>query len=280
MKRYYSLVAALLLVGGAVHSQQQQGTSKTTNDIILQNTTTDFTPSLITDTFDGAGDNDKTRISLSLDDASLKDAVKDICDQSHANYVIEKDVPQDARVTVHAKGLRVSTALDVVTQAANVGWSVETTYKPASKSADKTTTYHITRQSGRSMYWTGNLALTPSLKALTTNGNQFYTVAPNQRTSDLWFTPNGKSLTFNQNKDYSNYLYELVAPEKRSTFTCPHCKGQVTIVRKPHAVKCPKCGREMQPGWQFCPNDGTKRPADPGEWRFCPLCGKPIDVEN
>jgi hypothetical protein len=44
--------------------------------------------------------------------------------------------------------------------------------------------------------------------------------------------------------------------ELRQTFTCPHCKGRITTVR-------PRSQRDSQ-----------------AAWRFCPLCGKPVDMEE
>src|SRR5205814_108603 len=47
----------------------------------------------------------------------------------------------------------------------------------------------------------------------------------------------------------------------RYTFTCPHCKGQVTGIRQAQQPSCPKCGRTFEPDWKLCPVDGTKRPS-------------------
>ena len=65
--------------------------------------------------------------------------------------------------------------------------------------------------------------------------------------------------------------------EVRSTFTCPHCKNQVTVIHKPESPKCEKCGRVFHDDWQFCPFDGAKRPAGTDtDWQFCPICGERI----
>jgi len=69
-------------------------------------------------------------------------------------------------------------------------------------------------------------------------------------------------------------------PENRSTFVCPHCKGQAQVLRPRQQTRCPKCGRAFQGDWQFCPYDGAKRPAAPGGWRFCPFCGKAVEKEK
>jgi hypothetical protein len=75
--------------------------------------------------------------------------------------------------------------------------------------------------------------------------------------------------------------YSFTSPSSLWTFTCPHCKGQVTSVRRAaDAAKCPTCSRTMATEWQFCPSDGTKRPAARNEWKFCPMCGKTVDLRQ
>ncbi len=73
-----------------------------------------------------------------------------------------------------------------------------------------------------------------------------------------------------------NYL----GAETRTSITCPHCKGNVTAIRTRTAPKCTKCSRTFQAGWEFCPADGTKRPAENNEWKHCPLCGKEVDFSK
>ncbi len=71
-------------------------------------------------------------------------------------------------------------------------------------------------------------------------------------------------------------VYDITTTEARSTFTCPSCKEQITVLRKHTAPKCPTCGKDFQKEWKFCPNDGAKRPAEAGDWKFCPHCGKAV----
>ncbi len=73
-------------------------------------------------------------------------------------------------------------------------------------------------------------------------------------------------------------VYSYSQNENRSTFTCPHCKRQATVIRKAEAAHCPKCERVMQSDWQFCPNDGTKRPASETAWKFCPFCSRAVTM--
>jgi hypothetical protein len=71
-------------------------------------------------------------------------------------------------------------------------------------------------------------------------------------------------------------LFTTRVREERSIFTCPHCHGQVTVIRKHEAPICPECGRAFEAQWKVCPFDGAKRPVAAGEWQFCPICGKSI----
>src|SRR5207249_4488782 len=69
---------------------------------------------------------DDTRIDLDLDNVPVRDAVKRICDQAKQEYTVDDDVPDTSRVTVRAHDVRLSTALDLVTQASGIGWASET----------------------------------------------------------------------------------------------------------------------------------------------------------
>jgi len=71
-------------------------------------------------------------------------------------------------------------------------------------------------------------------------------------------------------------LFTTRTRSEHSIFTCPHCHQQVTVVRAHETPTCSECGRAFQTDWKVCPFDGTKRPVVAGEWRFCPICGKPL----
>lgn len=81
-------------------------------------------------------------------------------------------------------------------------------------------------------------------------------------------------------RDGGNFFSLRTTTERRATFTCPHCKNQITMIRRGSQPKCPTCQRLFQPDWKFCPFDGAKRPPSPSDWHFCPICGKPISMEN
>jgi hypothetical protein len=75
-------------------------------------------------------------------------------------------------------------------------------------------------------------------------------------------------------------LFTTRTRTERSIFTCPHCHEQATVVRSHEAPSCPECGRQFQTDWKVCPFDGAKRPANTGEWKFCPVCGKSLGEQR
>lgn len=89
-------------------------------------------------------------------------------------------------------------------------------------------------------------------------------------------TRNESGVPFFKGLPYIGRLFTVRETEERSTFTCPTCRFQATILAKRHPVKCAACGREMQDDWKVCPFDGARRPAGQTEWRVCPHCGTPI----
>lgn len=205
------------------------------------------------DVFSAGGN---ARVSLELENTPVREALKHIFDQVKVPYTVDADVPGEARVTVKARDVRFHTALNLITEAAGVGWTVE---QKVARQADPLQriaaagagTYRI----GKSVQ--GGMALSRIL--LHRDGS---VTAPALKFTD------------------SLIPYAVWGREERSTFTCPHCKAQSTLVRVKNQPKCPKCERTYQPDWQFCPADGTKRPAPPAEWRFCPSCGKQVQPEK
>lgn len=193
-------------------------------------------------------------VTVEIDNATARDAFKTVLDNAKQEFVMDEDVPQDARVSLRAANVRLSTALDVISQSAGVNWRIETKGgKPVVRIGKS-----VPKQSEFS----------------------FFTSAVPQ-TADVLHefirkAPKGSSVL----KDMSSGILRYQLSEERSTFTCPHCKGQTTMLRQRQQPKCPKCERLFQPSWQFCPVDGSKRPATPGEWKHCPLCGKQVDKDK
>jgi hypothetical protein len=73
---------------------------------------------------------------------------------------------------------------------------------------------------------------------------------------DLHVAPSYTVKPLHMQLDRSQSLvYKVTEQEEHATFTCPHCKKQITIVRK---------------------KTSQQRPAAQNDWHFCPNCGKPV----
>jgi hypothetical protein len=185
---------------------------------------------------------EEVEIRLDINNVPVREALKHIFEQAKQEHIVDDDVPQDVRVTVRASNVKLSTALDLVTQAAGVQWTTE-------------------RRDSRTVVRIGKSALRSAIRRLVPDVNTFLREIPGVR-----FDSGGSPLFFGR--------------DQRSAFTCPHCKERVTIVGQKQQPKCPKCSRVFQDDWQFCPVDGSKRPPTPGAVRFCPLCGKEVPAEK
>jgi hypothetical protein len=191
---------------------------------------------------------DNQPVDLDLENVTVQDAARQIVERSKvkADVVVDPDVSADTRITLRVRGVRPSTALDLVAQSARVNWGVE-------RRDDKTTV-----RLGKSVH--------PGMMFRQDVIQRFPAIAPG---AGVLTVPQ-----FNVNRDIRMFTTQ------RSTFMCPHCKGQATVLRQSAPPQCPKCNRLFQADWQFCPADGTKRPAQSSDWKFCPLCGKRVDIEK
>lgn len=196
---------------------------------------------------------DDTRIDLDLQDVSIAEALKVTLQRAGKELVLDPDFTADRRVTLKAKDVKLSTALDLITESAGAGWRVEV-------------------RDGKPVYRIGK-SIRTSFAAF---GLNFHDPRPEVLRDHFLNVPE-----FSQRfiPDL-NHLYVLGVDEERSTFQCPHCKGQTTVVRRRQQPKCTKCSRVFQKDWQFCPADGAKRPAAPNQWKFCPHCGKEVKAEK
>lgn len=195
-----------------------------------------------------------TKLAVKFDDLPVRDALKRVLEQAKQDYVIDDDVPASARISLDIKDVQLSPVLDLLTQSAGVGWRRE-----------------VTRQ--RSQTNTSSKTIVRVGKSVATNrpSGTLNRVLPSN------IIVSGREPTI-----INPFLYRYSTTEQRSTFTCPHCKGQATLLQTRRAQPaCPKCQRTFQSDWQFCPSDGTKRPAaTTGAWRFCPLCGKTVSLQT
>jgi len=216
-------------------------------------------------TFTAFGGGEDVRVDVDLKDATPREALKHVFDQTKLKHQVDEDVPDEPRITFTGKGIRLSTALSLIAEVAGVNWTIErrVSVKPAPAppaagaprvpqppgSYETTVVYRIGKKVSPSRMFFGSTlpALPgPALEGLLGEGGMLNVLTRTR--------------------------------EERSTFNCPHCKGQTTMIRVKQRASCPKCSRLLQDDWQFCPADGTKRPAAPNEWRYCPICGKNVPV--
>lgn len=194
-----------------------------------------------------------TRLDLDLNDVPVADAVRRVSELAKVNVQVDEDVPKEAKVTLKAKNIRLSTAMDLITQAAGVYWTREIT--------DGKTTLRV----GKAVR-PGAIILRNSMPgrgSVTIPDIHLPRIDPDRFEGAL---PQVFSLS------------EMV--EIRSTFNCPHCKKQAVVLRRNQQPRCTTCNRPFQSGWQVCPFDGTKRPAAQGDWKFCPFCGKAVKMDE
>lgn len=214
-------------------------------------------------------------IDLDLNDAPVRDAVKQILElgAKDVDVVIEGDVPEEARVTLRAKGVRLGTALDLVTQAAGVNWVVERNGK------ERKTAVHVGKKV-RSSISPRAIELIPGVAGdarrfggyVGLGGGGAFSVTAPRTPGPAVAAPRLPGLPLDLKRDFI-----FTTPEVRSTFQCPHCKGRTTLIRSSREPDCTRCARTFQPEWQFCPVDGAKRPPSPNDFQFCPMCGKRVE---
>ncbi|MCW3055074.1 MAG: hypothetical protein JWN14_4244 [Chthonomonadales bacterium] len=262
------------------------------------------------------------RVNLNLRNAPLKEAVKQLNEQTKYEFVLEADAPTDARVTVVAKNIRLNTALDMLTDATGLNWNQQTVKKADSK--ENNVVFHLGKKVARNPYWSNffwgdnnwdfkdNPAIhfNDSNKEFQWNGklNEFKLnygagankLQLNQKLNSLLQGNKGGNAPLKIPNLQGNQLNLLKSTplssiytlgnslvgttnllETHSTFTCPNCKHQITVVHQHQAPKCDKCGRAFHDDWDFCPFDGAKRPATASDaWQFCPICGKSIKPDE
>lgn len=179
------------------------------------------------------GGRSAARVDLDIRELGVKEALKRVLEQVKVEYAINDDVPDQPRVTVSAKNVRLSTALDLLTQCGGVGWTYE-----RSSSGWR---YRIGKTVSRGLFPNVLGAGAP------------FRVDVNKFGSDTEFP-------YVITAPAQGSAYTLRFDERRSSFTCPHCKAKITMVRTQET------------------RDGISK-ASP-EWKFCPVCGKRIELQR
>jgi hypothetical protein len=217
------------------------------------------------------------RVSLDVTDMPVKQALKTLCDQAKVTLETEKDVPDDAKVTVKLNNVRFLTALNAVTESAGIGYQMQYTVKDKKAQGSVKVGKNLKPATGVSRLLNGKAGNIYNWAngALTIPHVDINRPLFDPQTGKKLVIPNTPQapLTFGH---APSGVYNLRTSEERHTFTCPHCKEQVTIISKRESPKCDKCGRIFQSDWKFCPFDGAKRPANADTWEYCPHCGKRV----
>lgn len=196
----------------------------------------------------GLGLPDK-KVDLEVQDANVRTAFEQLAKQAELDVVVEAGVDMERRATILAKSLPLAASVEALAAIYQVSWIHE-----------------IRDGKARLRIMKGRPGL---LSAFTRPGALLEGVPDAGRFFSLRMQPGPDGVA-----------YVLGAREKRASFECPHCKGKVTLVQSSEAVRCAKCGIPFQENWQFCPRDGTRRPAAQPAVRFCPLCGKEVKVDR
>ncbi len=243
--------------------------------------------------------NETSQIYLDVDfnNTPLKEALKKLTQKASRDIGIQADVDQEVRVSLKAKKIRLSTAMSAISDQTGLNW--ETTSEVMGDSKTLKTKYRLGKKSGEPFPWPntqyGNLKdrwnATPNQVIQTFAFDTAHDKAESSNSSKNSFSaktdieghtlfsgvPVISKIFQNSDPRFSNALtYSLSTQETRSTFTCPHCRKQLTIVSQKQSPKCPDCKRDFLSDWKFCPFDGAKRPASGIEWGFCPICGKDL----
>ncbi len=181
------------------------------------------------------------KISVNLNNVTVQDGLKKIFEQAKQLYILDSDLPMSKTISLQMPEVPFNTALDVMTQTAGINWSREVRYANDSKAP--VLTYRITKA--------------PRGSAMAV----FHPFAGTQDDGKVLFEYNsgGAPLALADN-DGIRKLISIMIPEERLTFTCPHCRGKVAAAKPPR-------------------KETTASKSINYHWKFCPLCGKKINLE-
>ena len=212
-------------------------------------------------------------VGVQLREATLPQTLRTVFDEvEDAAYELNAGARRQ-RLTLETEGIRLTTLLDLISQAFGVEWRREV--------KDGRTLYRITEPQRIRL---SSLGARPEEAPA---AFEFTDARLKPVFDKLVLRPEGSAILDSQDSAFRIFLgeagddaatYRIAVAEEVSAFTCPHCNVRVLAQRDPAPPKCVKCSRQFQAQWQFCPFDGAPRPIELREWSFCPACGKRVNV--
>lgn len=199
------------------------------------------------------------RVNLDIDNLPIRDAIKHVSKLTKLDFKIDDEIAKDIRVTLKAPNVRLSSALDMITDAGGIYWSRDLIVgadEPGPKPL-----YHIRKTPAAS-----------SMAIISSDNKGKPQVLGGFGKGSVFFHPDTGSS--------QQWVTNVLLPETRSKIVCPHCKGKVVAYRPKVSDRCETCHKKLPEGAKYCPADRTPRPAPPKPWKYCPLCGKPVDYED
>jgi predicted RNA-binding Zn-ribbon protein involved in translation (DUF1610 family) len=170
----------------------------------------------------------EAKISVDFDNVPLREALRKLFADAKADYDVEDGASTDARVFLKAKNIRLASALQALTDQANVRW---------------TTVWKVREEE---MKFRASYRILPAIQ---------FASFPAPPASI--FSPRVPSAATDvPQPPYRPGTFVINTPELRQTFHCPHCGGEITTVKP------------------------QKRSRSRAQWKFCPLCGKQVDMEE
>ena len=211
------------------------------------------------------------RVSVDLRDVTVREAARRLSNQIKRPITVDADVADTARVSVRADNVPLATVLDLVSQAAGARWASELVREGSGSGSAASSGGTGGNASSNPVRFQTRYRIGKSVPLVNVPGTPRVTLRPPGAGNS-----NDPAVHLYSDLLRDGILYSTTRREQRATFTCPHCKRQATVVRRVETPKCPKCERTFQSSWQFCPNDGTKRPASQSAWQYCPFCSRRV----
>jgi len=199
------------------------------------------------------------KVDLDLRRADARDAFRRVFELAKQDYDIDPSVTGGPRVTMVLPHVRLTTAIKALADATGLSCTVTTNPVAGSAGQRYRLRFHVTRMSHSrdAFVWFPGKQL--DLK------------------SDVWpgVSP-GFDFVSAGAPDEKNLVVGAARDEDHQVVVCPRCGRKITVVRVHSQPRCQKCGRLFQPGWQFCPYDGSPRIGPIDVLKFCPYCRAPL----